>query len=376
MNEKWHKAGTSVNHRQGTIGFIPLFSILILAIGLMNHVMVIPPLISEAHRDAWISVLLMVAPFLLWTFMLHYIMKRTNQQPLLTWFHQRYGPIAGISLRLFFLLYLFFIHVLTLKDTVMWTHVTYLPRTPQFVLSVSLLLLCFFGASYGLQAIAITSGFLLPFVLIFGEFVMTTNLPVKDYSLLTPVLEQGMAPVWRGSVFVGGGLAELILLLLFQQHLNCKVRLWSLWLLVLFLLMLVLGPTTGAIAEFGPFEAASLRYPAFEEWRLVRVGKYIQHVDFLSIYQWLSGAFVRIAITLYLMLELLAGGTNHKRKIYILLSLSTLSAIAVALPVSDMQYLQFLKGVYLPGSLAAVTAVLLFMFIRVLLTKRSKGEKA
>ncbi|MFC6229124.1 endospore germination permease [Paenibacillus allorhizosphaerae] len=359
-----------MNNQQGTIGFIPLYSTMILAIGLMNHVMVIPPLIAEAQRDAWISVLVMIVPFLLWTFILYCIMKQTSQQPIIPWFQQRFGTIVGVAIRLFFLVYLFFISVLTLKDTVLWTHVSYLPRTPQLVLSISMLLLCFYGARYGLQAIAITSGFLLPFVIIFGDFVMSSNLPVKDYSLLTPIFEQGMTPALRGSLYVGGGLAELILLLLFQQHLKCKVRLWSLWVMLLFLMVLVLGPATGAIAEFGPYEAAALRYPAFEEWRLVKVGKYIQHVDFLSIYQWLSGAFVRISIALYLMLELLSTGTNKKSKLYILVSLSAINVVVVALPISDMQYLIFLKQIYLPGSLWAVTAMLLIMFTMVLFSKK------
>src|SRR5690606_22187538 len=139
---------------------------------------------------------------------------------------------------------------------------------------------------------------LLPFVIVFGDFVMTANLPAKNYSLILPIAEHGWQPVFLGGLYVGGGLVELIVILLLQQELKKKVALWKLWLLSLFLVLLVFGPVLGAIAEFGPAEAARLRYPAFEEWRLVTIGNYIRHVDFFSIFQWLSGAFVRIAVSL------------------------------------------------------------------------------
>ena len=66
---------------------------------------------------------------------------------------------------------------------------------------------------------------------------------------------------------------------------------------MLFILMgLTMGPTIGAITEFGPIEAAKQRYPAYEEWGLGSIGRFIEHFDFLSIYQWLTGAFIRVGL--------------------------------------------------------------------------------
>jgi len=122
----------SMNEQQGTLGIIPLFCILSLGIGLMNHVMVVPPLIVTARRDAWLSVLIVIVPFLAWSTVLYGIMRLTGQQPLL------------------------------------------------------------------------------------------------------PMLEHGWTPVLNGSLFVGGGLAELVVILLLQQELKKEIRLWKMWLLVFF----------------------------------------------------------------------------------------------------------------------------------------------
>jgi len=341
----------------------------------MNHVLVIPPLLQAAKRDAWLSVLGAIVPYLIWTSALYYIMKKTKQQPFLTWLQQQYGNILAWGVRLFFIVYLAFISVITLKETVIWTHVSYLPRTPLFVLALSLIIICLFAVHYGIRAIAITSGILLPFVIIFGDFVMGANLPVKNYSLLTPILENGIGPILKGGIYLGGGLMELVTILLMQHQFKTKIRLWSILLLALFLILLVLGPITGAIAEFGPYEAAKLRYPSYEEWRLVSIGKYIHHVDFLSIYQWLSGAMIRISISLYLLLDILAISQKKVRTAW-LLFLGIILIIVVTLPISDMQFLSFLKNVYFPVSLSLVLLLSFGLLLLVFLAKNKRGKES
>jgi spore germination protein (amino acid permease) len=300
-------------------------------------------------------------------------MKKSGQQPFLPWLKQQYGGLVSWTYRIFFITYLILIGAMTLKDTTMWTHASYLPRTPQPVIAASLVLLCGFAAYSGIRAIAVSSGILLPFVIIFGDFVMSANLPAKNYSLLTPMLENGWAPLLKGSMDVGGGLAELIIILLIQHHMKSRVRLWSLYLLALFLILLVFGPVTGAIAEFGPFEAAELRYPAYEEWRLVTIGKYIRHVDFLSIYQWLSGAFVRLALSILLLVEIFTNSNRTKRRVVWLVCLCAGMEGLAILPVSDMQYFSFLARIYLPGSLWMTTAALLVLPGLTLISRKNRG---
>lgn len=367
-----------MNDRQGTIGVLPLFCTLVLGIGLMNHVMVVPPLLAAARRDAWISVLITIVPYLAWTTVLYGIMRLTRQQPLLPWLRRHFGKLASGLTRFIFAVYLLFVCVMTLKDTINWTHNSYLPRTPLLALAISLVLLCAMAAWCGIQAIAVTAGILLPFVIMFGDFVMSANLPAKNYSLLMPMFEHGWHPVLQGGLYVGGGLAELIVILLLQQQLKRDVGLWKMWLLSLFLVLLVFGPVAGAIAEFGPDEAAKLRYPAFEEWRLVTIGTYIRHVDFLSIFQWLSGAFIRIAVSLLLLAELLSGGnsdSSRKRAHSIWIAiLAVASIVIVELPISDMQYVIFMRRFYLPVSFWAMIGVVIVLFGLAWIANRERGK--
>src|SRR5207253_7154220 len=78
---------------------------------------------------------------------------------------------------------------------------------------------------------------------------------------------------------------------------------------------LTLGPLIGAITEFGPTEAAKQMYPAYEEWAIVSIGRFIEHLDFFSIYQWLSGNFIRVSLFLFIALETLRFKNKRNRSL-------------------------------------------------------------
>src|SRR5690606_15365783 len=127
------------------------------------------------------------------------------------------------------------------------------------------------------------------------------NIEHKDYSLLFPIFEHGFtSDILVSVVYLLGCFAEITLLLLLQHHLKKPIKLWQLIAFVLFIIMLAFGPTVGAIAEFGPVESAKQRFPAYEQWKLIKIGMYIEHLDFLSVYQWFTGTFIRSTISLYL----------------------------------------------------------------------------
>lgn len=57
---------------------------------------------------------------------------------------------------------------------------------------------------------------------------MTANIQFKDYSLLFPIFENGIAPVWDGVVILGGGFTEIFLLVLVQQFVKTEIKFRSL----------------------------------------------------------------------------------------------------------------------------------------------------
>lgn len=344
---------------------------LLLSIGLANHVFVLPALLKSAGRDAWLCVFPAVLVVLPWVaFIIHGIMLRTGQTQLRDWLKHKL-PSAAVWVLLLPVTLLLYVHGFqTFADTVAWTSKTYLPRTPVFVLALLLMLLVVFAVWSGFRTVVLMSCLLLPPVVLLGDFVMSANMPDKNYSLLLPFVENGYYSLFSGSLYAAGGLIELSFIVFIQHYFAVKIKKWQLMLLTVLLAILTLGPTVGAITEFGPVEAAKLNYPAFAQWRLVTIGDYIEHVDFFAIFQWLSGAFVRISLSLIIVQELLPVRKSGK-KLAILLIISVSYVAGAMLLMNHMVAYQTLSQYMFFASI--IIAVTVMLAIWLLSFKRNPG---
>lgn len=351
-----------------------LYMTMMLTIGISNHVLLLPVLLQHAKRDAWVGASAAFAPLIVWICMLYVIIRKTEGRPLMKWLGESYGKTARFLVTAVAVICVFAAATVSLSDTVTWTNVSYLPLTPKFAIVLVLALMCFFAAKAGVRAIAITSGLLLPGVVLLGYFVAVANLQYKNYSLLTPLFTQGYKPALEAMAFTCGSGFELVFILFLQQHVSKAVRMKGLMALGLILVGLTVGPLTGSIVLFGPFEAAEQRYPAFEQWRMVTMGKFISHLDFLSIYQWISGAFVRVSLMLFLIPDLM-GVKNAKRRLYVLVASSVILIGFVLLPISDLKLLDAIAKWYYPGITAVNGLLVPVLLVLVLLSRKKEGGR-
>ncbi|MFF2885581.1 endospore germination permease [Paenibacillus sp. NPDC057967] len=350
------------------------FSILILSAGLVSHVMAIPVILGVSGRDSWVAVLVAAPIFLIWIFLIFGIVRALKGQRLPDWIDRQFGIVPAWMFRLSAVVVLFISGSYTLHDTSMWTVTTYMQQTPLPVIIVAAALISMMAAYGGIKSIAMTASILLPLVLLLGYFVMSSNMKFKDYSRLLPAFENGWQPVGSGLIYVLAALLEAWILLLYQHELKSKLRWWHVLLLGLFLVSMTLGPTIGAIAEFGPAEAAKQRHTAFEQWKLLTLGTLFQHVDFMSIYQWLCGAFARVSITLYLIVDML--DVRRPRKRLVVLSIVTLAMIVLSmLPWRDDETLAYLQYIHFPALLIYVVGITLLLGIASLISRWKESRR-
>lgn len=354
--------------------FTQIVVILLLTNGLMNHVIVIPMILDVARRDAWISVLLSGALYLLWIGILYFVYQKTQKEHLMLWIKNRFGSGVYVPLALLLSVYCFLNATVAMEDTITWISLSFAPETPLFTHSIIFAGLCLLNASLGIRSIAMTSSMLLPVVVILGFFVMSTNFQHKDYSFLLPIMEHGFTPVAHGMLYAGTGFTEMILFLFIKHHLKSKVSYLRIILLGIAMIGLTLGPTIGAIVEFGPMEAAKLRYPAYEEWRLANIGLYIEHLDFLSVFQWFSGAFTRVSLFLYLIVELFMIPPGPKRRWW-LIGLFTLSTTIATFPLRDMLFYRLLSSYFLPAQLMIALLVSIVLALLTAFAYRRKHHE-
>ncbi len=331
--------------------------------GLTTHVIVNPMLLDASGRDSWIAVIAAGLLFVPWCFLLALFMRKAGQMELQPWLAEKTHPIVAWALTIPLCIQLYLIGAMTVVHSATWTITNYLPGTPRVVLAVIITGLCAFYANWGIRVIAIMSGVLLPLVIVLGMFVGVSNYPQKDFHLLKPYLEFGIDPVLQGMIYAGAGFVELVTLVAMQRHLTKKVKPWGLVLYAALMIYITLGPLIGAITEFGPNEAAKQMVSPYEQWRLVKLGTYVEHVDFFSIYQWLAGACVRISLSLFLVPDLLQVRGSKPRTRFI--ALIGLSYVALSIfPIDDYAFYLWMYRFYFPISLAvAFTASICWMSI-------------
>ncbi|MGO4542567.1 GerAB/ArcD/ProY family transporter [Paenibacillus sp. 2TAB19] len=360
-----------------TFGIVPAIFIFCLSVGLANHVLIVPFLLNAAMRDAWMCVLIALIVSLPWMmFPLYGLLKKMNKEPIDEWLKQRVPAFISHVIVSVFLVLLLITSYDTLVITSSWTATTYLPKTPPMVVCAVFLGLGIYAALSNLRTIAYVSCILLPLVVLFGDFVMSANIPHKDYHYMLPLLENGLSPVLKGAFYSLTATCELFALLFIQHHIKGELKRWHLVILALLLALLTFGPLTAAIAEFGPEEAAKMRFPAFSQWRLVSIGRYFEHVDFFAIFQWLSGALIRLSLTLYILTEF-GPFKRLKRKWIAPVVIGIVLLAASHFALKDMiNFNVLVQNYFLFAGVVIAVVVLLLWFMSFLKKERDKGESA
>ncbi|MBM4764761.1 endospore germination permease [Bacillus sp. B15-48] len=353
-----------------------LLYVLILFIGISNHVLIMPHLLAAGKRDAWICVLFAYAFLLFWGFILYMIMKKNNQRLCLyDWITARAGVVISRVLIAILTAYVFVISAISFYDLIQSVNIYFLPRTPSFVVMLPFLLISAWAAYNGIKSIVHVSAVLLPIVWMLGIFVAWFTMKEKDYSYLFPILVDGYHPILKGTIVILGGSADLLVLLLLQHHLKKSFTLFQLFLLITILVGLILGPTMGSLSSFGPTVAADMRFPAFEQWRLITLGEYISHVDFLAVFQLLSGEIIRVSLGLYLLASLVKGPLPASKKMHVFVVASLLLGLLTIIPISDM-WVQTMIGryFYLAAFIFAMFISLALLIISYLPLKKKGTE--
>lgn len=357
--------------KNDAISIVQVSLLIMTAIGLKNHVTVIPHLLDAAKRDAWLSVLSGLVLTIIWGILLLYIHKTTQPNNIFEWIEKNFGKKTKWMLSVPTSLVFVLLAAVSIKEFIAWTKITYLPFTPSFFTVTLVVLLCAALVATSLQTMSIVNALVLAFVIIFGFFVAFANIPQKDFSLLRPVLEHGFTPVFKGMIYPLSGNIELISLLFLQHKIYDKITFKAITINSIILSWLVMGPLIGGIIEFGPEEAARTRFPAYEEWRLVSIGRFVEHIDFFSIYQWSTGELIRVAFLLFLSIEVLViKDKRKKRGILFIYSLIVLTLNLI--PISDIILHHTIRHIVMPGSFWFFLAISILLTIFVVIKKRTR----
>jgi spore germination protein KB len=349
---------------QKLIQAVHIYVLLIIFSGFMVHVLSLPILLSAAKRDAWVSALASAVPVTIWMLLVFNVYKQLKHRDILSFLQKSLNRWVYTIFSSLFCIYFFMTSLITLKFTLFWAKTNYTFDKPNFVVVLLFSVICYYSSAKGIRTISSMAFLVLPMVVIFGFLVGLGNTPNKNYELLFPVFENGYSDFFKGLAYACSSLFEVFFILFITPHLKNKLKLKWLILVGIILVALSVGPLAGAIAEFGSVEAEKMRNPAYEEWKLLTIGVHITRLDFLSIFQWLSGAFIRISLSLFIAAKILP-------KQWTLPVLYFLLFLAGCIPWDAVSFFYNLKTYYYPLRVVFEIVIVLFLLLLIKL----KGDQ-
>ncbi|GGH15278.1 GerAB/ArcD/ProY family transporter [Paenibacillus segetis] len=348
------------------------FMLMMMTAGTMNHIMLIPIMLDKSGRDAWITVLVGGIFFIPWVLLVYGIMKKLGNRSLKMAIEESSGKWVRILIMGMISLYLFAFAFYNLKEVIDWFKSTYLYETPTAATTIVLIIICVIAAYSGAAAIGSTAGILLPLSVLFLCLLFIFNTKFMDYSHVLPILEYGITPVIHGLPALFGGLTQIVLFIFIRPFLKENPRLITVVILHLVLILLIFDPIISGLSEFGPAEMHLQRYPRHDQWILVKLGRYIEHIDFLFIFQWLSGAYISVSLCLFLIVEYVF--PSSKRLIGIVTIAIILTGLCIA-PISNLEMYYVVSDKFLYISAIYTSVLVLLMFFLIGRPNNSHSEK-
>lgn len=310
------------------------FSLLIMTLPIMGHVVILPLMINVAGRDSVISILLSLPAAFLFGYSIYQLRKSyPNLQPKQL-LETLLGSLGSKVLRYIFVLYFLFLTILSFATLVDFVYIGFFPETPVPALIICFLIIFIYTTLKGYKRIALTAGALTFIALITGHTVTLMDSPKKDWSETLPFFEYGWSPSLWGCFILISIWVELLLLLCIPIEIKEK-RMFLFWTIGILLNALMMFSTTnGAITIFGLGQASNFTYPAQEIVKIINLG-FIDRFDIYGMILMLFGVYIRCSlffriaydfslsenaskwkerISFFLLMLITAAGTNYIAK--------------------------------------------------------------
>lgn len=273
---------------------------------------------AVARQDAWLSGLFAVAAGVPVALLYFYLGSRHPGMTLVGIVRSIFGKWLGFAVAAVYVL-LF----VTISMHIPWYIGNFYERaalkTPFYVISGFYVAAVVIAVAYGIEVIARATEILIMFVTVF--FILLIVLALKDIKLeyITPVLERGLLPPVKGSLFLSTYITYSMLnvLMIFPRFIDdmpkarkaiVKGFLWSgaISFVTLLMLILVLGYSL----------TARLAMPAFYLAVNISVGEVLTRLEYILSLIWLATQFV-IGVSFFFSavtgLSELLGLRDHKR---------------------------------------------------------------
>ncbi|MFD1267390.1 endospore germination permease [Paenibacillus motobuensis] len=269
-----------------------------------SGILIVPSSVTAiARQDAWIACLVGIAIGILILCMFNLLTKLYPQLNLVQMMEAIFGKWLGKLVALSVVVSLFLTGPApALYYTGNFITTQIMPETPTQAINILFIVVIIMGARLGLETIARSSELMFfPFVILFISFVILILNQTQTENIL-PLMEDGMRPIWSGSLdFMATVLLPHITLLIFHSSAVNKPKEARRALLI--------GSAMGGLAitlivalsilVFGPDIITSSMYPSYLLAQKINIGNFLQRIEVIMGIMWYTTLFIRVAIYIF-----------------------------------------------------------------------------
>lgn len=357
-------------------------TLLSVAVTVATAVMFTPYFAAQiAGQDAWLSVLFAGLLGIVPAGAAGALMNRFPNQSIIQALPNLFGRVLGTLTALMFAGYFLFAAALAIWRMEVFTVRFLLPEAPQLAVRVLFMLCVCIAVLGGSRPLIRTSAYIVP--LGFVVILLVMGLPVSrmDPAFLFPVFELGYRPMLLAGVLLFGWLCQIpLVFLMFQRyvqggHGGAKMAILG---VILSVLALELG-AAGTLAAFGPRQAGSMYYPAFEVARIISIGAFLERIEVIFVAVWIAGIFLAAAFYVQVFVEGMSDILHFKGRVAkVLISAIAILSLIIVPEILELSFLQIIAIIRDYGSVTGIIIGGLFpliMLARVILAPiKGKGR--
>lgn len=349
---------------------------LILAGGIGNtYTAFVIPVVKDAGRDAWLSVLMAYALAMVLGLVLINLGLRFPDKTFIQYLPIVLGKFIGKLIGFAYLLCWLIINPIIIKNFMNLISF-FLPTTPSIVIGIFMYVLVVYAAYQGFQVYARTAEFFV-LVIITSIFLLIIGIiPNVDYGNLKPFLENGLSPLTKSLIIQFPFASETILFmaLWFPSMSNMKDGKKALFIgipiagLTLTLLLATI------IAFTGTEMIINLTYPFFYMTRYIHISDVIAGFDAIFMLLWVSSFYLQILVFFYPFVVGLAQWLKLKDYKPLIIPTAVINIAIASLPINIVQT-QLLDVQKNPYIIMPMALLLIAVWLIAMIRKLDESKK-
>ena len=254
-----------------------------------------------AGKDAWISTILSTLIGAVILLIIVHLQNKFKGLTIVEYSELLLGKLLGKLLSTLFIFNAFLISLLIIEDLVILFGIAIIPGTPHIVYRSGIVLLVAYAIYSGIESIGRLAELYVFPIIILLLFLPLLTIHLLDFTMLLPVLSDGIKPVIAGSIAsLTFPFAEVAMLAMILPAVTSGPKNTSYFILGYFLAGgLLTIRTIVAISIFSADVVGKLQLPIFQVYRLVAIGEFLNRIEGLFIFIWILGFFTKLMASLY-----------------------------------------------------------------------------